>query len=632
MTAKGKILIVEDESIIAEDISSSLRRLGYQETAIADTGHGAIEIAGRMQPDLVLMDVKLKGSMDGIEAAGEIRLKIEVPVIYLTANADRQTIERAKLTDPYGYIVKPFTDRDLNSAIEIALHRHQLEQKVYEHRQWLDSLLRGTADGVVATDAQGRIRLLNPVAERLTGWIEQEAIGKKFQEVVRLAGPSGEPVDPIGNALSSPATVAMGDTKKLVQRNGREILVEDTTSPISDTNANLTGAIFLFRDVSEKRHYEEALQNVQRMEAVGKLASGVAHDFNNLLTIIMCLAQIEGVDELPMEVQSNLEAIGEAANTAGGLSQKLLHLGRNHAINRQPVRVDEVIFDLQRILETALSPNIELIVKLEAEGAIARVDREHLQRVILNLVLNAKEAVGDAGTIVVSTSVPKSDHFCIPGQETLQIVVTDNGPGIEPDVKKHIFEPFFTTKTGERAFGLGLAIVYGAVTQNGGRIDVQSEPGLGSSFVITFPIEREAVQTEPVNPIVRELNGPPAPGATVLLVEDRPDLRALEALRLEATGYRVQCAADGHEALGLFRSSSPDILVTDVAMPGMTGTELAKEALLLLPDLKILFVSGCAPDTLDLAAFPGAHFLAKPYSGTQLVQALSGALAGIPRA
>jgi PAS domain S-box-containing protein len=264
--SKTAILIVEDEAIVAADLDGKLRQLGYEVAGIAAGGEEAVALTGRLRPQLVLMDIRLEGAMDGIEAAEAIRLQDDVPVIYLTAYSDPATLGRAKLTGPFGYILKPFEERDLATQIELALFKHQTDRQIREQREWLRVTLTSIGDSVIATDAQGRITFVNPVAESLTGWKAEEAMGRPIASVFRIVNEqTGQTVEePVTRVLREARTVSLVNHTALVTRDGRTAPIEDSAAPILDAAGQVIGAVLVFHDVTEKRQTEKALALLAR--------------------------------------------------------------------------------------------------------------------------------------------------------------------------------------------------------------------------------------------------------------------------------------------------------------------------------------------------------------------------------
>lgn len=232
-----RILVVEDEVIVAEDIRSSLQRMGYIVPATVSSGEEAIKKVIEHDPDLVLMDIVLQGKMDGIETAGQIHSRFDIPVVYLTAYSDTKTLERAKITEPFGYIIKPFKERELNINIEIALFKHRMEKKLKESREWFTTTLKSTSDGVIATDSNGCVKFMNPVAQHLTGWGAEEAYGKPLKDVFNIKG----------------------NQTILVAMNEKKIPIDSSSDPIRDDKGNITGIVTVFRDITERRKAEEKI-------------------------------------------------------------------------------------------------------------------------------------------------------------------------------------------------------------------------------------------------------------------------------------------------------------------------------------------------------------------------------------
>ncbi|MDP3028538.1 MAG: response regulator [Deltaproteobacteria bacterium] len=264
--AETKILVVEDEGIVAEDIRRSLQNLGYTVSAVVSSGQEAVKKAEEYKPDLVLMDIVLKGEIDGIEAANQIRLCFNIPVVYLTAYADERTMDRAKVTEPFGYIVKPFEDRELRMTIEMALYKHKTENKLREREEWLSTTLGSIGDAVIATDAHGHIRFMNPVAESLTGWKEGDADGKSLTEVFNIINEETRKLveSPVTKVLRKGVVVGLANHTLLVARDGAEIPIDDSGAPIRDAKGDIIGVVLVFRDIRERRKAERDLQESER--------------------------------------------------------------------------------------------------------------------------------------------------------------------------------------------------------------------------------------------------------------------------------------------------------------------------------------------------------------------------------
>ncbi|MFB8789055.1 MAG: ATP-binding protein [Potamolinea sp.] len=259
---RSKILIVEDESIVALNIKNRLEGLGYAVVATISCGESAIEAAAKNRPDLVLMDIKLKGKIDGIEAAGQIRSRFQIPVVYLTAYTDDETLNRAKLTEPYGYILKPFESRDLCTTIEIALYKHQMEQQLWEKKQWLATTLKSIGDAVITTDSQGLVTFMNPVAEALTCWKQEEVLGNDLTQVFYTINETTRQLvdNPVELALRDGVTVGLDNDTLLITKHGSEIPIDDSASPIKNDVGQVLGAVLVFHDVTRQQQVKAFLE------------------------------------------------------------------------------------------------------------------------------------------------------------------------------------------------------------------------------------------------------------------------------------------------------------------------------------------------------------------------------------
>ncbi|MBW4620737.1 MAG: EAL domain-containing protein [Cyanosarcina radialis HA8281-LM2] len=283
-----RILIVEDEALVAEDIKDILEELGYSVPAILDTGELAIVKAGEFKPSLVLMDIRLKGKMDGVQAAQQIWNRFKIPVVYLTANSDNGTLQRAKETAPFGYITKPFREKELHTAVEIGLHRYRLEKQLKEREQWLETILSSMGDAVIATDDRGRIKMLNRTAEKLTGWQQSEACGQPSTEVFKLAHELSEVrvEDPIAKAIASGVIGGIPEKTILIAKNGVKIPIDDSAAPIKDRRGDIGGAVVVFRDIREQRRVQKMLETDREIAQILAESTVISSAISKLLQTV----------------------------------------------------------------------------------------------------------------------------------------------------------------------------------------------------------------------------------------------------------------------------------------------------------------------------------------------------------
>ena len=617
--ARKQILVVEDEGLIADDIQRRLERLGYAVPAIASSGEEALRFARNTAFDLVLMDIRLQGEMDGIATARALKDVLQTPVVYLTAHADADTVSRATLTEPLGYILKPVSDLNLRSTVQIALYKHEMEQRVRAGEAWLSTTLRSVGEGIVATNAAGEMVFVNAVAERLTGWTGAEAIGRPLMDVLHLNEESG------GRAAGNPVLDLLPDERRsylLISKTGTSTPVEVSYSENRSERERL-GSVLMVRDLRARREMEARLIQSQRMEAIANLAGGLAHDFNNALMVILGCA-----DELETELKDDhhrerAAEIRQAATLAASISKQLLTLSRRDVSSAEVLDIDGVIGEIQPLIARSLGAGLKLELELGSSAGLVRGDRNRLKQVFLNLALNARDAMTRGGEMRISTSLvdigagsrESRDHR--PGQY-VKIQVADSGQGMDAPTLARIFEPFFTTKRSGAGTGLGLAIVHAIVMQSEGYIGASSEIGKGTSFEILLPRAEEP----------HKAGGPGETAAvdesapTVLLVDDEDGVRRLMHGCLTREGYQLLQARNAEEAEQIAQACSGPIhlLVTDVAMPGMSGLQLAQRLLPLRPEMKTLFVSGCVNDELGGAALRPGQVLSKPFPPLELAK------------
>jgi len=263
------VMVVEDESIVAEDTKRSLTNMGYKVSAVVSSGEDAIKTAGELRPDMILMDIVLRGEVNGIEAAGQIRSSFNIPVIYLTAYTDDKILEQAKLTEPFGYIIKPFEDKELHSVIEMALYKNRMDSKLRESQDWLSTVLHSIGDGVIATDKDGNVIFINPVAEKLTGWIQDDAKGRDMEEVFNIINEETEEKaeNPAKKVIRDGVVLNLANHTILISKNNNRIPIDDSAAPIRNAKGKITGVVLVFHDITERRRMEKELND--KLEELG---------------------------------------------------------------------------------------------------------------------------------------------------------------------------------------------------------------------------------------------------------------------------------------------------------------------------------------------------------------------------
>ncbi|MDP2053506.1 MAG: PAS domain-containing protein, partial [Acidobacteriota bacterium] len=417
---------------------------------------------------------------------------------------------------------------------------------------------------------------------------------------------------------------ALQDLEEPYARDGQERWVHTVKVPYRDAQGVITGVLVVFEDVTERRQFEQQSQQAQKMEAVGELAGGVAHDFNNLLTAI--LGYCELIAENLAADDPNRNDIGEiqkAGLRAADLTRQLLAFSRKEIIAPTTLDLNAIVSDMRPMLDRLIREDVRILVRLGQHLAPVTADRGQIEQIVMNLAVNARDAMPTGGTLTIETANVEVDaktaqqHGPLAPGPHVSLTITDTGSGMTPGVKARIFELFFTTKPRGRGTGLGLASVQGTIARSGGSISVLSEVGKGSSFQVLLPKADATVVAQVTAPVVSTLTGT----ETVLVVEDADELRSLISLLLRRQGYTVLMAANADEARQQFAAhASIDLVLTDVVMPGASGPELGRALQASRPALKVIYMSGYAQDAIVQhgVLLPGIAFLPKPFTAETL--------------
>jgi PAS domain S-box-containing protein len=411
-------------------------------------------------------------------------------------------------------------------------------------------------------------------------------------------------------------------------RDGREFEIEVHASLVEYQGAPAVLAVA--RDLTERRQLEEQLRRSQKLEALGRLAGGVAHDFNNLLSVIIHCGELLLQGSETGEQPALARNILEAARRGALLVRQLMAFSKTQSLQPELVDLNQVVHGMDQVLGRLIGPGITLDFQLEADLGLVRADRSQMEQVLLNLVLNARDAIDGEGRISVRTArAEPGDDSGLPPGPYITLSVSDTGRGMPPEVLAHIFEPFFTTKEPGRGWGLGLAVAYGIATQSGGDLRASSEVGRGSTLTLYLPRAAEA----PARPAPPVQVANPGGSETILVAEDEALVRALVRRLLSNLGYSVLEAEGGEAALRLCRQHDGPIhlLLTDVVMPGMNGFQLARAARELRPEMRQLFMSGYALDACEEEDLE-VDLLAKPFSSSELARRVRAALDRSPMA
>ena len=502
-------------------------------------------------------------------------------------------------------------------------------------------LLEAAPDAMVVVDQRGQIILLNLQAEKQFGYHRDELLGQPVTNIIPVGFAERLIADDLRSAAEALAQqIGTGIELSGRRKDGSEFPIEIMLSPLESADGILVTAAI--RDISVRKAAEDQLLQAQKLESIGRLAGGIAHDFNNMLFVINGHAEMLDQDLVPErrakldldETLRNVRAIREAGERAATLTAQLLSFSRQQIIRPTVLDLNAAVDGLEPMVRKLIGENMRLVVKLGDDTGHIRADSGQLDQILVNLVVNARDAMPDGGTVTIETGDVLIDepyaieHFDLGPGSYVMLVVSDTGVGMDRETREHIFEPFFTTKTLGKGTGLGLATAYGIVHQAGGHIWVYSEPGVGSTFKLYFPRVEAPETTERPTVVATAAVG----AGTVLVVEDEPVVRDMTTQMLTRSGYRVITVADGAEAVARLArlDESIDVLVTDVIMPHMSGIELAELVMDRYPDVGVVMLSGYTAQTLNLERVTsrGATFVPKPVTSGQLVLAVHQARAG----
>ncbi len=546
-----KVLLVEDEGLIAHDIATRLEALGHQVVATVATAEAAVQQAAGA--DVVLMDIRIDGQRDGIAAATEVRARHHIPVVFLTAHADRATLERAKAADPFGYIVKPLSPASLHTSIEMAVYKHAVERQLEEQEAWLRITLASVAEAIVVADPSGRIRILNRAAEALSGWTAANATGQRLESVVRLVEEeTGNDLgDPAPLAILRGAPVSLDHGMRLITRGGREIPVEGTVAPVRSSSETLLGVVLTLRDVTTRRWEERQLRQAQRVEAAARLAVRVSTEYASLVQIIRAkTSQLTRQFGDYSPAQAALEEIRAAALAVEQVNEKLAGLGARQVAQPEIVSLNAILRQMSKQIEAVAGARVVAAIQPEPGAGRIKADPSQIEQVIMNLVLHACSVIPEGGRLLIQTSRTEAPQNGTPASfSVFRLTYAATEP--DPD---HLFDP-----AGSGADGLALSAAHSVAAEHGGYLSARVIP--------------EGARIELLLPRVNEEGRPPepAPGAgqarTILLVDGRDRVRAQLHKFFESAGYNLLEASDREEAsaLGQVHEGPLDLLIADAA-------------------------------------------------------------------
>jgi PAS domain S-box-containing protein len=538
-----------------------------------------------------LLSTRLQRVISGpIRELADTALSVSTRENYSIRATKRGDDEIGLLFDQFNSMLDRIQQRD--SALQEA--HSELENRVAERTSYLNALIENSPLAIMVLDSGQKVQLCNPAFENLFQCVRQEVIGKPVAALFPK-----EKTLPEASAASEATSnqTPIGLTTRRQRKDGSFVDVELHLVPLT-VNGRVLGSLGIYQDVTERRVLERQLRMAQKMEAVGRLSGGIAHDFNNLLGVIIGYIQVIKGNLVPGQPSYGYaEEVEKAGQRAVSLTRQLLAFSRQQVLEPVILNLNTRVSDMEKMLPRLIGEDIQLNLILDPVIGQVKADPGQIEQVVMNLAVNARDAMPDGGQLTIQTANAELDAAfagahpgSVPGQYVM-LAVTDTGTGIDPEIQAQIFEPFFTTKGRDKGTGLGLATVYGVVKQSSGYITVESEKGKGASFKIYLPrIELPVTAQQETDQVPLTVHG----SETILLVEDAEPLRKLAHMLLRDNGYQVLTAADGSEAQRVAAQNPGPIhlLLTDVVMPGINGRVLAERLAPRYPAMKVLYMSG----------------------------------------
>jgi len=635
------ILLVEDRDADAELVRRELKRAEIDcRTQRVDTAETFRHALREFAPDLILADYSIPG-FGGMAALEILRREAPlVPLIIVTGSLDEVTAAECIKAGAADYVLKNHLVR-LGPAVSsaLALRRSRAERAAAEaalrhNEQRFRALVEHSWDAIALFGPDGAILYGSPATTRILGYDLADFVGRN---ALKLVHPEDRDtvIGRLTEAMANPG-VRIDVLARVLHKNGSWRYLEGVFTNLLD-DPSVGAIVNNYRDATERRSLENQVIQAQKMEAVGRLAGGVAHDFNNILTAIggytdLLLADLPAGDPRRQDV----DEIHRAADRAAALTQQLLAFSRRQVLQPRVVDVNALVSNVEKLLRRLLGEDVLLATVLATDVGRVRADPGQMEQVLVNLAVNARDAMPEGGRLTLETrnvdldAAYAAEHRTVAPGPYVVLAVSDTGTGMSTETQSHIFEPFFTTKEVGKGTGLGLATVYGIVKQSGGSIWVYSELGHGTTIKVYLPRVDEPAESFPAPSITdaESLRG----SETILLVEDEPAVRAVARLVLIRQGYTVFEAADGQTALTMMDGSGPsiDLVLTDVVMPGMSGRALADQLTSRLPGLRVLYMSGYTDDAIVRHGMlePGLAYLQKPFRPDALARKVRDVLNG----
>ena len=576
----SKVMLVDDEAVITMQLEKRLPSMGYDVVGTASSGEESILMARDLKPSLILMDIVMPGRLDGIDAAEIISKELDIPIIFLTAYTDDEFIERAKNVEPYGYIIKPFNEREIRPNIEIAIYKKELEQRqkqAVERIRKLSGIVEQSPCMIMVTDIKGNIKYVNPRFTQFTGYTSEEVIEKNLRFLK-----SGEIPPEVYKELWD--TIMSGREWRgefcNKKKNGELYWEYAFISPIKDVEGVINHFVAVKADITEWKQMREMLLQSEKLKTLGVMTYGISHEFSNILAVISGSVQLlkeSYKDSVPPrcdeELMDKLGIIRESTDNGA----EIIRMMNEYIKVKEDDPSGFIDLDIRDLIKQAIDFTLPKWKNMaQAKGITYHIDREGLKKVpalpgnplelrevLVNIMNNALDAMPDGGRISFHT---------VKKEETIFISISDTGEGMSEDVQKQIFDPFFTTRR-PKGTGLGMSVAYGIITRHGGNIDVESEVGKGSTFTIRLPIKKGTASSKVSTKTTKRKN---LKKLNILVVGDEENICMVLDKFLSGEGHKVEVVNDGVEAIKLLKSEGFDLVLCDLAMPDIFGYEVIK--------------------------------------------------------
>ncbi|MBS3819430.1 response regulator [bacterium] len=616
-----KILIVEDEILVAQDIQRILEHFGYSISSAVSRTEDTLREIQKNRPDLVLMDIKLGDETNGIDITKRIQERFDIPIIYITALIDEKTFQRAKETDPYGYIYKPVEERELNAAVEMALYKHSMKKKMMESEQKYRQLFEMSQDAIYITRNEVIVDV-NQAFLDLFRTTKEKILGESIKNMYSFP----EDILKLKKEMEKKGFVKDYGIK-LKRMDGKEMDCLTTTSFRKDKNGENIGMQGIIRDITEQRRAEkekEKLRNQliqsEKMAALGTMASGIAHEFNNLIQILRGHTEFAQQTKKEEHVNEAMDVVLKSSDRASDIVKDLLTYSRNETVEKEKVEVVDIVESVLSLVEEQLE---KMNIKVEREyekGSPVEVNKGEMQQVFLNIINNSRDSMFPEGGKLEIKIRRKEGNA--------EVSIRDTGSGIKKKEQRKLFEPFYTTKKdgrekkGLRGTGLGLSVSYAIVKRHQGDIEVESKVGKGSTFTVKIPVKRKKDRVETKKE--RKIKGEEEIGSlSILVVDDEEKICGMLEKWLNWEGHEVKTVDTGRKAVNQVEKKDFDMVFLDVVMPGLSGEETLFQIKEISPETKVVMMTGKLKDTNYLEKLEEAsRYIQKPFTIKDIIDTL----------